>query len=365
MMLKKAFLLFLLPVSLFSKNIFAQADSLSNNQNIKLMVGVYSQPPYMIADDKGNWDGISIRLWRAVADRMDVNYELKEISREAAVNALLQKEADIVLLEDVTAAAEEKIDFSHIYHKASMGIASSRGMTLSSIAKAFFNQRFWYIAAMLSILLLIVGSIIYFIERSSNEESFGGERSVVRGIGSGFWWAGVTMTTIGYGDKSPVTFWGRAVALIWMLVAMAVTAVLTASLVSAVMGNSASKIAVPGDLREMDMLAVEGSFAADYLQQERVAFKKSKDLPEAMKAVRDHKADAVLNSVPVMRFTINNDPDLALKVQPVNIDPHYYAFGIRQGDSLREPLNRAILAVINSALWQQELDRYVPEKRGR
>ncbi|MDT0641438.1 transporter substrate-binding domain-containing protein [Zunongwangia sp. F363] len=361
-MLKPGFLFLFLFAVFLSTNSFAQIDSLPKKEN--LVVGVYSQPPYMIADDKGNWDGISIRLWRAVADRLDAKYQLKEISRDSAVTALANQ-VDVVLLKDVTADAEEQIDFSHIYHKAEMGVASSQSMSLSSIAKAFFNKRFWYIAGMLSVLLLIVGSIIYFIERGSNEDNFGGERSVVRGIGSGFWWAGVTMTTIGYGDKSPVTFWGRAVALIWMLVAMAVTAVLTASLVSAVMGNSSSKINIPEDLRDMKMVAVQSSFAADYLQKERIPFKEVENISEALKTVRDQKADAVLNNVPVMRYTINNDPDLSLKVQPINMDPHYYAFGLAQGDSLREPLNLAMLKVMNSSLWQQELERYVPEKKKR
>ncbi|WP_367182700.1 ion channel [uncultured Christiangramia sp.] len=36
---------------------------------------------------------------------------------------------------------------------------------------------------------------------------------MIEDIGSGFWWAGVTMITIVYGDKAPVTFWGRAIAL--------------------------------------------------------------------------------------------------------------------------------------------------------
>ncbi len=114
-------------------------------------------------------------------------------------------------------------------------------MSLSRLARAFFNKRFWKIALALSVLLLIVGTIIYFVERGSNEDHFGGDRSFAKGIGSGFWWAGVTMTTIGYGDKAPVTFVGRALALIWMLIAMAVTAVLTASLVSVVMGSSGNK----------------------------------------------------------------------------------------------------------------------------
>ncbi|MDT0645509.1 transporter substrate-binding domain-containing protein [Zunongwangia sp. F260] len=362
-MQKALIVLALLMIMLSSAKTSAQTDSLQQGTDNSLVVGVFSQPPYMIADGNGNWDGISIRLWRAVADRMNVKYELKEISRDSAVTALLNQKADIVLFEDVTPAAEKQIDFSHIYHKAEMGVASPPGTGISSIVKAFFSKRFWYIAGMLSILLLIVGSIIYFIERNSNEDNFGGERSIAKGIGSGFWWAGVTMTTIGYGDKAPVTFWGRAVALIWMLVAMAVTAVLTASLVSAVMGNSGNKIDVPGDLRDMKMVAVKGSFAADYMKQERIPFQEVKEISVALKKLKNMDAEAVLNSVPVMRYTINNDSDLSLKVQAVNIDPHYYAFGIAQGDSLREPLNLAVLQVINSNFWQQELDRYVPEKK--
>ncbi|MDT0677166.1 ion channel [Autumnicola musiva] len=350
---------------IFSSGSYAQSDSIPQPNGNQLVVGVFSQPPYMISDDNGNWDGISIRLWRAVADRMDLNYKLKEIANDSAVSVLIQQKADIVLLQDVTVAAEEKIDFTHIYHKAELGIAAAQSMQLTSILKAFFNQRFWYITGMLSVLLLIVGTIIYFIERKSNEDNFGGERSIARGIGSGFWWAGVTMTTIGYGDKSPVTFWGRAVALIWMLVAMAVTAVLTASLVSAVMGNSSGKISIPGDLRSMKMVAVEGSSAANYLQHERIPFKASSNISEALKIVKNQDADAVLHSLPVMRYTINNDPDLGLRVQPVNVNPHYYAFGLSQQDSLRESLNRTVLQVINSTLWQQELDRYIPEKKKR
>ena len=342
----------------------AQPDSAKAQLKRELVIGVHTQPPYIIKGDNGTWDGISIRLWRAVADDLDLTYRFTEVTPDAATQQLQQGKVDIFLLGDVTAEADAQLDFSHFYHTAELGVASSRTQSLSSITNAFFNKRFWYIAGMLSVLLLIVGTIIYFVERPHNEEQFGGDRSILKGIGSGFWWAGVTMTTIGYGDKAPVSFFGRAVALIWMLVAMAVTAVLTASLVSAVMGGSGNGgINVPGDLRDMKIAAVEGTAAAQYLQEERIAFKKFSGLDRALSAVSKGDLDGVLHSVPVLRYTINNDPDLSLQVQPVKIDPHYYAFALSSGSTLREPLNQALLRIINTPLWQQELDRFIPENK--
>ena len=359
---------FLAFVSLFlaltaSLTAYGQPDTVGAQAGRQLMVGVHPQPPYIIKGQNETWDGISIRLWRAVADDMNLTYRFVEVSPDLTSNMLLQGKADVLLLGEVTAEAEAQVDFSHIYHTAQVGAASSQTVALSAIAKGFFSKRFWYIAGILSLLLLIVGAMMYFVERRQNEDSFGGERSATKGIGSGFWWAGVTMTTIGYGDKTPVTFWGRAIALVWMLVAMAVTAVLTASLVSAVMGSSGnSKISVPHDLRSMKVAAVEGSAAAQYMQEERISFKEFSELTEALEAVNKQDFDAVLHSVPVMRYTINNNPDLSLQVKPVQIDPTYYAFALASDSPLREPINQALLRIINTPLWQQELERFMPEK---
>ena len=38
-----------------------------------------------------------------------------------------------------------------------------------------------------------------------------------RGVGEGLWWAIVTATTVGYGDRVPRTVPGRLVAIAWML----------------------------------------------------------------------------------------------------------------------------------------------------
>lgn len=328
-------------------------------QNLKVMVSEH--PPYMFKDNSGNWDGISIRIWRSVADELKYTYEFVELGPNAEPKSPIK--GSVKLLTSVTRRNDSLYDLSHIYHTAPLGLANSPMMNMSSILKSFFSKRFWTIAGVLSILLLVVGSLMYVIERKGNEKNFGGERSIAKGIGSGFWWAGVTMTTIGYGDKAPVTFWGRAVALVWMLVAMAVTSVLTASLVSTVTSNaSSSAVNLPNDLRSMELLALPNSRASKYLQEERVNFKETDNLLNALETVNQKGADAVIHSIPEIRHFLNSKQQLSLQVQQINLDPHYYAIGLADSSVSRQDVNRALLKFIKSPNWQRELDRFIPEK---
>ena len=87
----------------------------------------------------------------------------------------------------------------------------------------------------LGLVLLIVGVLIWLFERRRNPEQFGG--SVSEGIGNGFWWSAVTMTTVGYGDKAPVSTAGRALGLVWMFVSIITISGFTAAIASSVTVN--------------------------------------------------------------------------------------------------------------------------------
>ena len=132
----------------------------------------------------------------------------------------------------ITAEHEQICDFSHPYYVTGLGIAiAPRHKTpWLAVLKRLFTLYYLKIVVGLCVLLLALGALIWWFEHKKNPEQFGG--GTAAWIGSGFWWSAVTMTTVGYGDKAPITFGGRAVAFIWMLLAIIIVSVLTATITS-------------------------------------------------------------------------------------------------------------------------------------
>ncbi len=72
-------------------------------------------------------------------------------------------------------------------------------------------------------LIIIAASLMYSLESKAQPEVFGN-------ILHSLWWAVVTMTTVGYGDVTPVTTLGKVVATVIMLIGVALVALPTAIL---------------------------------------------------------------------------------------------------------------------------------------
>lgn len=79
-------------------------------------------------------------------------------------------------------------------------------------------------AVILSVILLLwIGSVaVLSAEREVAD-------SAINNFGDALWWAIVTVTTVGYGDFSPVSVTGRIVAVVMMLLGIALIGVVTAS----------------------------------------------------------------------------------------------------------------------------------------
>lgn len=75
------------------------------------------------------------------------------------------------------------------------------------------------------LIVFIGGAIIVFVEAGVNREMF-------HRVFDGLWWTVVTMTSVGYGDKYPVTAMGKIFAIALMVTGVVVTSILSGTIAS-------------------------------------------------------------------------------------------------------------------------------------
>ncbi len=154
------------------------------------------------------------------------------------------------------------------------------------------------------------GSIAWYFERKKNPEQF---RPGWKGIWDGMWWSVVTMTTVGYGDKSPKSREGKLVALIWMFSGLLFISGFTASVASSLtinqLGWSISEI---NDFKERKVGCISKASTATYLKNH--FFKKVSlynDLSTGLTALDAGEIEAFLYDEPILKYRLMNESDLS------------------------------------------------------
>lgn len=326
-----------------------------------LVVGTKQAPPFVIKDEQGQFSGISIELWKMAAERLGIQYRIEERELDELINGLRRGELDLsVAALTATPGREAVIDFSHPFYTTGYGIAvPSRGNSVWLAVKRFFSWEFFTALAALTGILLLAGFLLWLAERRRNPDMFGGSRR--EGIGSSFWWAAVTMTTVGYGDKAPITFAGRVVALVWMFASIIIISSFTAAIATSLtVSHLETKISNLEDLREVRVATVPNSSSAAFLDELDISYvADSGTLEDNLRALVDGQVDAVVYDAPILQYSVKTKFRNDVSVLEKTFERQDYALALPSGSTLREPLNREILEILGSEPWQKLLQRYL------
>lgn len=326
------------------------------------VVALRVAPPFVIPVEgsPGLYEGLTVDLWERVARELDLDFTYVEMDLAEMLTAVESGEAAFgVGALTITAERERVLDFSHPFLSSGLGlVVSSRGQTLNwwGALRALFSPDFIKVLGGLGLVLFGTGCLLYLFERKRNKEQFGG--SLAEGIGASFWWSAVTMTTVGYGDKYPITFGGKVVGLFWMFAAILIISSFTAAIASALTVSSLGhKIEGPDDLVGHTTAVLANSTSDQYLEQRGFERRAVHSLEDGMLLLRRGEVDAVVHDAPILEFLLRRERDLVLL--PNRFQRQDYGLAMTRGEELREAINVALLEAIRSSWWEERIYRYL------
>jgi ABC-type amino acid transport substrate-binding protein len=352
----------LLIVALLPVNALAQDDS---GVPGKLLVGVVDVPPFSMKTPDGRWEGLSIELWQAVAQELGVEFELREYSFEQVRDVVTKGKVDVILALAVTEQREISMDLSHPYLRSGSAIAVPAEAIEHSwlrFAGHLVSLNLLPVLGLLILLSLTAGACVWLFERRRNPQMFGG--GTVRGVGHGIWWAIVTLTTVGYGDKAPKTIGGRMVALIWMFASIILIASFTAAITTSfTVVELRGKVRGLRDLHDVRVGSLAQTQSFDFLAKRGIAVLPYENVQDGLQATVDKKIDAFVFNESVLKDLAKTEFPGRVRVLAGTFDHYYVSMAVQSGSPLREPLNRALLKIITKGDWQRLVELYLGPDR--
>ena len=319
------------------------------------MIGTKPSPPFAMKAEDGSWTGISIELWKQLATELGVTYEIKEYDLPGLLAAVEHHDIDVAVASlTVTAEREAKLDFTHPIYSTGLSIATRPGGKSGTLAvvKGLLTWDLAKLLGALFALLTVIGVLAWLVERRRNEQ--------FDSVAAGVWWSAVTMTTGGYGDKSPVTLPGRLLGIVWMFAAIIIISFFTATVTSTLtVDRLESSIKGPDDLVHVRVATIAGSTSAAYLDNHAIKHRDVATVLDGEKLVVAGEADAMVYDAPILQYVAKHDLGGAVVVLPNVFDHQDYALALPDGSPLREQINRVLLKELASDRWHDLVEHYL------
>jgi polar amino acid transport system substrate-binding protein len=107
------------------------------------------------------------------------------------------------------------------------------------------------------------------------------------------------------------------------------------------------------DLGRARVVCVGASAAAQLLADRRLTAESYPDLNQALQALVDGRADALVHDRALLAAVLKERPDLRIRILPGTMRLEYYAFAMRPDEPLRRSINLAIAQILDSEQWNR------------
>jgi polar amino acid transport system substrate-binding protein len=327
----------------------------------RLIVGVTNDPPYTYKYDNGQWVGVNVDIWSHVAHTLNWQYEIKEYTLSNLLEAMRQGKVDVSIARlRLTPDRAMLFDFSVPIGFTPISLATLPEKASSPWWPALRMLISWGILKIflyLALILVIVGFIVWLIERKSNPDHFGG--NIKRGIGAGIYWVGSTLASgvcIGIKLKSIP---GRILGLLWMFIcALALSAFIASLAASLTVRNIMVGVVDESTLKNMHVGAIASGAGEQIVKSRGGQYSLFATPKEALEAVLNKNIEGFIYDEVTLQYYAEREYKDKLVVQRTHLGGNQYAFLFPGGTRLLQPVNFAILNAMNGPDWDVILKRY-------
>jgi ABC-type amino acid transport substrate-binding protein len=330
-----------------------------NEETIR--VAVYVSPPFGIINADSTYEGLAVEIWDEIADELNLNYSYYPTNMEGLLIGLNDGTYDVAIgAITITPHREKIVDFSHALNPSGTGFAVSSHNYRSSFSAYWrpITTSLLRLLGMLFIGIVIFGLLIWIIETKLHKKTSHEKR--IGNMGESLWWAIVTMSTVGYGDKVPLSRLGKTVAVIWIFTSIILVALFTARASSIFTITELDlKIQSESDLRNSRVGVAINSSGEEYCIRRNIHYYSYPNVEEALNDVTNGYLDAVVSNVPVLMYLKNTVFKDQIEISPQFLLKNNMGIALTPGSQLKEPINRILLQKVSEPNWRANIERYL------
>jgi len=308
-----------------------------------LKVGVAGSPPFVI-EEGSTTKGISIEIWQKIAAEEQREYELiPQKSVAASIEAINTGQVDLVIGSvSITSDRLQEVKFTQPFFVTEIGLLLPRmPPSLWDRIQPFFGLAFISSVALLVACVFVVGNLLWLAERRRNGEQF--PASYWRGVGNGMWWAIVTLTTVGYGDRAPITKSGRTIASIWMIITTVTLSSLTAGIATtltlSLSNQGFERFGQPEDINGASIAVITNTTGERWAREYGANLSRTNTLEEAIQLLIENRVDGVVFDTPALKYYLRHNPEKGLRLADFYFSREHYGFMFPNNTPFLEQFN--------------------------
>jgi len=322
---------------------------LQGKKTIKVAVSPFE--PMVIK--KGNeYSGFEVELWEKIAKEMGVRFSYESYAFPELLSALGTGKADVALGGITKTLKREKyLDFSHDILDSGLRIlvTNHSHSTIFTAIRVLFTSEMRKIIAGLLGFVAVAAHFIWAVERGAGSIS----EKYFPGILESFWWGIVTVSTVGYGDFVLQTWGGRAIGSVVILIGLAIFGLYVGQVSSLITLRrlESSGINGPEDLRNKSVITQKGTTGVKALERLGAKITLVDNISDAFTKLMRGGVQAVVFDSPVILHYANNEGLGKTHIIGGFFEEQSYGITFSEGSPLREPVNRALLKLKESGVY--------------